>query len=245
MKKVLYPSMDVLYDMQDKGVDMYKYLLVKAIESLIVDYVNYPRKGSILLSQYKYLLENEDIVHTICMMYPEEKKYSEVARNDLRLYLKCLSDLENKNNIDDSAIIGFDDVTLRCNSAIQGTVIALNNILRNNPKYRFEYSENKLFEDIFSGRIKLDSFGDNYSIDRVLNSLIEIDPSYLSYLNSYCHGEYKEWINRYFERYDIDSNAGKEYRKKDILTNPDNEIKQLIKCITKDKDNLYKTMIRK
>ena len=66
MKKIYFPNMDKLHQIQSivGGDNTYRYLLVKAIESLIVDGINYPNKG-ILKSAYKYIKENPDIVHSI------------------------------------------------------------------------------------------------------------------------------------------------------------------------------------
>ena len=81
MKKVYIPTMDELYQMQDmtNGQSIYKYILIKAIESLVIDGVNYPNKG-ILKNAYKYLKENPDIAYAICRMYPSEIKYSEPGK---------------------------------------------------------------------------------------------------------------------------------------------------------------------
>ena len=89
MKKVYIPTMDELYQMQDitDGHSIYKYILIKAIESLIIDGINYPNKG-MLKSAYKYLRENPDIAYAICKLYPEEIKYSEYAKNTRNQYLQ-------------------------------------------------------------------------------------------------------------------------------------------------------------
>ena len=86
MKQVYVPTMDELYLIQDEvtGYNLYKYLLVKAIESLIMEGINLPNKG-ILKNAYKYLRENPEIAYAVCRLYPEEIKYSEYARNDMDL----------------------------------------------------------------------------------------------------------------------------------------------------------------
>ena len=91
MKKVYVPTMDELYQMQDItcGHSMYKYILIKAIESLIIDGINNQNKG-ILKHAYKYLRENPDIAYAICSLYPEEIKYSEYAKNDTILCLDLI-----------------------------------------------------------------------------------------------------------------------------------------------------------
>ena len=96
MKKVYVPTMDELYLMQDisNGQSMYKYILIKAIESLIITGINFKDKG-ILKKAYKYLRENPNIAYAICSLYPEEIKYSEYAMNDIDL---CLNTINRKNN---------------------------------------------------------------------------------------------------------------------------------------------------
>ena len=100
MKKVYMPSTKDLYIMQDKGMNIYKYLLVKAIESIIMESVVYKKNESILLNIYKYLRENIDINLAICSIYPEEIKHSLYAKNDIKLCLKLTStDYEQDKSI--------------------------------------------------------------------------------------------------------------------------------------------------
>lgn len=80
MKEVFMPSMDELYKMQDMGADIKLYLYAKAIEALCIEYNNFPRKGSILKNEFKYIREDEKITQAVCMMYPREIEFSEVSK---------------------------------------------------------------------------------------------------------------------------------------------------------------------
>lgn len=161
MKKVYMPTMDELYQMQEmtNGFSMYKYILIKAIESLIIDGKNYPNKG-ILKSAYKYLRENPDIAYAICRMYPEEIKYSECAQNDINLCLKLL----DEKSIDNHNIFNLDRLqyfenglgVLTNDGVIQTTAHILASSLPNTPQYRFEYQENSLLDAIFYREIKVE-----------------------------------------------------------------------------------------
>ena len=67
MKEMYVPTMDELYLMQDMGSNIYRYLVAKVVEKLILEGVNTPAKG-MLKSAYKYLRENY-----------ENMTYSEIA----------------------------------------------------------------------------------------------------------------------------------------------------------------------
>ena len=89
MKRVFIPSMNELYQMQDMKVNLYKYLLVKAIELITVQGVNHPGNG-ILKNTYSYLKEEPCIASAICSMYPEELKHSLIATADIDLCLNLI-----------------------------------------------------------------------------------------------------------------------------------------------------------
>ena len=93
-----------------------------------------------------------------------------------------------------------------------------------NPKYRFEYKDSKILEDIFMGRIDpkvipLDS--------EMIFRLSTIEPYYG--LKSKDEELLREGMRLYTERYGIDY----ECDSKDILTNQTTEVKRLIKCINR------------
>lgn len=243
-KKLYMPSMDELYKMQDmaddKGMSMYKYLLAKAVEALIIDGVNAPKKG-ILKTAYKYLRENEDIVHSICMMYPMESIYSDIAKYDSDLCKKLISEnIDNSiYNLDNLSLFNEDTLS---NYNIEYDVISmLANKLSSNPKYRFEYQGNKLLDDIFDRKFDYSSSFISYTKDDIWNKLMKLEPAYvftedkelLEELNTEIgiKNKFMSSINAYSSKYNISNIKGYDYQGKDILTNPDENVKKLIKCI--------------
>jgi len=255
MKKVFMPSMDELYQMQDKGANIYKYILVKAIESLICNGINYPSKG-ILEGAQKYLRENPEIARAICTLYPNEIIYSEAAKNDINLAVRLM---DYKKHVENGLnyLCRFDSSVLTNTHVLTNAILKLEQELINNPSYRFEYIRNSaltlqnresegLLDKIFNREIS-----DNdlmmvlYSKrEEVIKALANIEPSYCIKLsedyfsnkfyskNEYIRTEYlHSGIANYAERYGISPTVGTEYFGKDILSNPDTEVKRLIKCI--------------
>lgn len=246
MKKIYMPTMDELYLMQDMvtGYNLYKYILVKAIESLIMDGTNYPKKG-ILKSAYRYLRENPEIAYAICRMYPEEIKYSEYAKNDIQL---CV-DLITSKSKQDTSIYDLDELSrfedglgvLSNQHVITITANALATKLSTTPKYRFEYKESSLLDDIFLCKIPTEDIPNISARDFTL-----IDPAYTIKLNEQQLAsfvpEYEDKaptlersINAYAERYRVTGFEGYVYHDKDILTNPEPDVKRLLKCINEHK----------
>ena len=242
MKQVYVPTMDELYQMQDmvNAHNLYKYILIKTIESLIMEGIIYPNKG-MLKSTYKYLRENPEIAYAICRMYPEEIKYSESAQNDIRLCVDLIKD----KFIQDKIIYRLDNLkhfenglgVLSNQRVIQDTANILATKLPQNPQYRFEYKQNTLLDNIFACQISTTDINNKSSYD-----FISIEPAYtikldehqmINLIDKYGDetGILKNSINRYAERYGITGRDGWEYRDKDILTNPDENVKRLLKCI--------------
>ena len=234
MKEMYVPTMDELYLMQDMGGNVYKYLVAKVIEKLILEGINTPAKG-MLKSAYKYLKEDYDVASAVCTLYPEEMKYSEILRYDSSFCLKLIEEpkpldrsLDNLSYFDTSA---FNNIPV-----MNKTITRLNKVLLDNPKYRFTYKQSKLLDDIFLGRVNLDTIGYD---EKIL--LASIEPAYLvkyyEYYSSLLEGTktpdevLKTSIFDYCNRYDIANWLGQKYRNKDILTNQPTEVKRLIKCI--------------
>lgn len=234
MKEMYVPTMDELYLMQDMGGNVYKYLVAKTAERLILEGINTPAKG-MLKSAYKYLKEDYDVASAVCTLYPEEMKYSEILRYDSSFCLKLIEEpkpldrsLDNLSYFDTSA---FNNIPV-----MNKTITRLNKVLLDNPKYRFTYKQSKLLDDIFLGRVNLDTIGYD---EKIL--LASIEPAYLvkyfEYYSSLLKGTktpdevLKTSIFDYCHRYDIANWLGQKYRNKDILTNQPTEVKRLIKCI--------------
>lgn len=234
MKEMYVPTMDELYLMQDMGSNIYRYLVAKVIERLILEGVNTPAKG-MLKSAYKYLRENYDVASAVCTLYPEEMQYSEILKYDSSF---CLKLIEEPKPLDTSLdnLSYFDEGTLSNVSVMNKTITRLNKVLIDNPKYRFTYKQSKLLDDIFLGRVNLDNIG--YDEKMLLTS---IEPAYLvkyyqNYLKSFEGTKDLKQVLEYgiFDfcyRYNVSNWLGSEYKGKDILTNQPTEVKRLIKCI--------------
>lgn len=220
MKKIFIPSMDDLYKMQDMHINILPYLYAKAIERLCVEYNNYPKMGSILRNEYKYLREDPVIAKAICMMYPNEVIYSDVVKYDTDLAMKLIGEPKNNDiyRLDNLSYFGNN---LDSNLLIQREVInILYNELTNNPKYRFEYRDSRLLDDIFMGRFDTTLFLD----DMAKEQLGYIEPYYGIDSDMLCN-----MMKRYVNRYGI----GYENNDGDILTNQTTEVKRLFRCINR------------
>ena len=234
MKEMYVPTMDELYLMQDMGSNIYRYLVAKVVERLILEGVNTPAKG-MLKSAYKYLRENYDVASAVCTLYPEEMQYSEILKYDPSFCLKLIGEPKPLDTSLDN-LSYFDEGTLSNVSVMNKTITRLNKVLIDNPKYRFTYKQSKLLDDIFLGRVNLDNIG--YDEKMLLAS---IEPVYLvkyyqNYLKSFEGTKDLKQVLEYgiFDfcyRYNVSNWLGSEYKGKDILTNQPTEVKRLIKCI--------------
>ncbi len=224
MKKILMPTYSELYEMQDMHVNILPYLYAKAVERLCIEYNNYPRRGSILDGEYKYLREDFNIVFGICSMYPKEIKYSQVAQYDIDLAMRLIREEDNFD------IYRLDNLSLFSDSVSDNIFITreviriLSEEIGKNPKYRFEYKDSKILNDIFMGRIDPMVM----SLDRdMLLHLSSIEPYYG--LKSKDYDLLREGMRLYTKRYGIDY----VYDNRDILSNQSSEVKRLIKCINR------------
>ena len=234
MKEMYVPTMEELYLMQDMGSNIYRYLVAKVVERLILEGINTPAKG-MLKSTYKYLRENYDVALAVCSLYPGEMQYSEILKYDSSFCLKLIEEPKQLDNSLDN-LSYFDNSALSNIPVISKTITRLNKVLKNNPKYRFTYKQSKLLDDIFLGRVNLD----NISYDEKL-LLASIEPAYVAkyygYYFSLLEGTktpdevLKTSIFDYCNRYNVSNCLGSEYKEKDILTNQPTEVKRLIKCI--------------
>ena len=243
-KKIYVPDRDELCLMQEMGANVYKYLYVKAIELLTLEGLKISKKG-ILNCDYKYILEDPNIVRAVCRMYPEEILRSPIAKDDVDLCLDVISDK-------DSSIYNLDNLTKFNPEILQGMYLAKKVVemlylkLKLNPKYRFEYIPNSLLDSIFSGHITDEGFYDKV----MLQQLSIVEPAYLVTTEVDYGidrvGLLRSSVSDYASRYGIDSYFGEEYRGKDIFTNPDEKVKRLFKTIKKRYDYIYEQpLIRK
>jgi hypothetical protein len=244
MKKVFMPSMDELYQMQDKGANIYKYIMIKAIESLVCNGLTYPSVG-ILKNAFNYLKEDPEIARAICTLYPEEMLYSSTARNDMELALRLMKANETRTSGLDYLCM-FDPSVLSNLTILREAILLLENELKVNPKYRFEYygsdlrffkhGNGRLLDAIFNREISYDEimFMPNNLREKVIASLTNIEPAYV---NNFGISEREKQqylssgINNYADRYGVSADVGTEYVGMDILTNPDQNVKRLLRCI--------------
>ena len=245
MKQVYMPTQDELYIMQDRGLNIYKYLLVKAIESIIMDAKVYNNNGSrILENVYKYLREDPYIVYSICRMYPEEIPYSDIAKNDTTLCLQLTSPEYNRDNsiynLDNLSYFEDGICVLSNRFVMDQTIKTLIEKLPNSPRYRFEYRKNKLLDSIFNCEL------DSIFLTTPMIELAKIDPAYIlryndTELNNLFQSKetqnftLNELVNIYGNRYGIPTYDCNYYKNQDILTNPEPEVKRLLKCINQRK----------
>lgn len=255
MKKVFMPSMDELYKMQELNVNLYKYIFVKAVESLICNGLNYPSKG-IFENAPKYLRENLDMARAVCTMYPDEMIYSETSRNDIQLAISLMNSSEKRESGLDH-LSKFDINVLNNPTVLKSAILLLEKELVENPKYRFEYIGKELRYLNKGAGVLLDNiFGRNIGEQElmfiagsarkeVVKSLINIEPAYAISLPMDYFRKYPTYvadssdvsialgsgINNYADRYGLPIGLGIEYNGQDILTNPDKNVKRLLKCI--------------
>lgn len=236
MKKIFMPSMDELYKMQDVGANIYKYLFAKAVESIVLHGINSDDK-EILKNTYKYLRENPYMAYSICMMYPSEIKNSEIAMLETRLCLNLLEKRQNSaSNLD---YLSYFDNSVLNNSLLLRTVVSmLEDELKRNPRYRFEYKDNILLDRILNRAV---AEHDTKFDKELLISLLNIEPAYgtlfceslFDLCNLNKNGCIRASVSDYAARYYIPVDLGDEYYGKDILTNPDTEVRRLLRCINK------------
>lgn len=254
MKQVFMPSMDELYQMQELGANIYKYILIKAIESLICNGLNYPYAG-ILKSAYNYLREDAEISRAICTLYPDEIQFSNISSSDIELCNRLLHSTYDENRVCGlDQLCMFDTAVYRNSIILKEAILLFDKELRENPRYRFEYTGNfakrgagRLLDDILNRKISDNELMFLFGESRVtvVKALTRIEPSYaISLPDSYFEGHLglsametrisclHSGIYNYGERYGISKNVGVAYTSsRDILSNPDQNVKRLIRCI--------------
>lgn len=247
MRKIYMPTENELYQMQGiiGGDHMYKYLLIKAIEALIVNGLNYPARG-ILRNADEDIKNDSAIVHRIGLLYPYEIEHSQVAMNDSELCSKLLNGLEDRSIYGLDNLSRFSDEVNYYPKVIKQTVSTLADKLLDMPRYRFEYHQSPLLESIFGCDTSL---LDHCSGPVILRELVDIEPGYalkLSDKDIEKHDMFSNRVNllfdgfnQYRERYELSNYSEGKYAGKDILTDKDENVKRLIRTIYHDKNNLY------
>lgn len=260
MKKVFVPTKEELIRMQGLGANVYKYLLVKAIESTIVYGLKNPKNGSILETSYKDMKSNFYIERAVCKLYPEEIIYSKGECYSVEACLDAIETKKHNCSLDNLAY--FDNSTLGNGLVMEKAITMLEEELRNNPRYRFEYMDNTLLNKIFNGEI----FDIDYESiaksnrEEVFKALCKIEPYYAYALNTEFNSSNFTMnlalniaIDAYAKRYGISPNAYDYYEGADVFDEeteinydgikcyPGREAKKLIRSINRTN----KTLTRK
>lgn len=144
--------------------------------------------------------------------------YSDIVKYDAGLAMKLISEPKN-NDIYRLDNISYFGNNLDSNLLIQKEVIRiLYNEIYSNPKYRFEYKNSNILDDIFMGRFNTTLFLD------------DITKKQLGYIEPYYGLDsdmLSNMMERYVNRYGIDYTSNNN----DILTNQTIEVKRLFRCI--------------
>ena len=237
MKKVYIPSDETLDKMQELAGSkyLYCYMLAKAVESIVI---NKAPDKNILEDETKSIREDYYIQKAICYLYPEQVAYSECMQMENSFALDLLKRQPSNIIYNIDSIRHFDPMILYSTDVVYKVVSMLSQELPNTPTYRFEYKDNQLLDSIFG--CELDKL-----IKRLYGSqihyardLIKIEPAYGVLLPDKYFASLVDrgasllsGISGYRNRYGISSVVGNEYRNQDILSNPDSNVKKLMKCI--------------
>lgn len=237
MKKVYIPSDETLEKMQELvgSKYLYCYILAKAVESIVM---NKSLDKNLLEDETKAIREDYFIQKAICYLYPEQVVYSECMQMENSFALDLLKRQPSNIIYNIDSIRHFDPMILYSTDVVYKVVSMLSQELPNTPTYRFEYKDNQLLDSIFG--CELDKL-----IKRLYGSqihyardLIKIEPAYGILLPDkafICQENrislLQSGISRYHNRYGISSVIGNEYANQDILSNPDTNVKKLMKCI--------------
>lgn len=237
MKKLYVPTMEELYTMQDMGANVYKYLMIKAVESIVLEGKNYPSKG-ILKNAYKYVQEDPYLSYMISLMYPSEVQYSKISQDNISLVSRLIGEQEPTRTIYNlDRLVMFSDKTLQDPNVIDGVLSVLNANIDVTPQYRFDYKYNELLERIFSTKLakglEMNSFDPT-------DILAKIEPGYaLALTDEFFKGTSREKIlknaiDAYATRYGFINPTTLDYDLEEI--NPETkldskEAKRLIRCI--------------
>ena len=237
MKKVYIPTIDEMRYMQNMGVNIYQYLLSKTIESLVMTDVVYEEEDMFEVS-YEELSSFPEIIYTIAKMYPERISTSEQASKDINLCRKLIPVIAKSNQ----SINGLDymrqfsDEVLANPKIINEIIQTLANNLQTSPRYRFEYQEpNNVLDNLFAREIPKDIIS-----NKVIDEIICLEPAYLTELSELLHKQkdakeipsiVMRGSTRYASRHDIDINPFSNNQNNDVLTNPNERVKKLLKVL--------------
>ncbi len=243
-RPIYIPTEEDIYRLQQiknsndiNKVDIYGYLVAKAVEKLIIDF-NFLRYKDIPV------VDIPEIIHGVCSIYPKEVYNSEIAKYDADLCHKILS-----RKIDPE-VTKLDNLSMFAPSVqFNRTTISivldiLDDKLKENPKYRFIYDSNGLLDAIFGvdyqeflsqpyyNKEKLIHLDPIYAIKFDSRGLMpEIISSDERLINYRLGCLLNEGIRKYKERYDLGEYIGYDYEEEDMTNPKSNQVKKLIKYL--------------
>ena len=252
-KKMYLPTEENLYELQRikdvndfNEVNTYAYLILKAIEKVLVDRAN----GIPFGQMDDYILNIKDVIHGICWVYPKEIETFEKAKQDDDLCIGLLTKEKDSSIYNLDYLAKFDvpePLNIQYFSlVIEKTLNILNEKLTNNPEYRFNYKESNLLDSIFNvdlEKLENSSFG-------FFNKLMKIDATYIFGYNPkndvqlpfkeddkvVMHRKalfFQAGIREMLKRYDLSQFIGYDYQKVDITKTSDEKIKRLKRFLSK------------
>lgn len=237
MKKVYMPSDETLDKMQELAGSeyLYRYILAKAVESIVM---NKSLDKNLLEDETKAIREDYYIQKAICYLYPEQVAYSECMQMENSFALDLLKRQPSNiiYNIDN--IRHFEPMTQYSYDVIRKVISILVQELPKTPTYRFEYKDNPLLDSIFECELNKLIKGIYGCQVYYAGDLIKLEPAYGVLLPDEAFASQidritslQSGISRYHNRYGIPSVTGNKYANQDILSNPDANVKKLMKCI--------------
>lgn len=239
MKKLYIPTMEELKLMEDMGANVYKYLLIKTVESLVLDGRNYPSKG-VLKNAYKYLQEDPYISYMISLLYPSEVQYSKVSSANVSLCARLITQPQQDRSIYTlDRLASFPKETIHDSVIVDSTLMQLDQNLARTPQYRFEYQTSSLLEDVFSTELAKTIEMNGFIPTEVLS---KIEPGYaLALSDEFFEGTSREEVlkkglEEYTKRYGFVGENALDY---DLMIESDirlenEKTKRLIRCIDKN-----------
>lgn len=234
MKKIYIPTEEELKKIQQlSGNDkLYMYILTKVVEKML-------NEGMIIKNGDKELITIPEIASAICYVYPQEIMYSDIAKQDLNLFMRLIERIPN-NSVEYFEYLFDASTTIQYDQNLVSKLITLLcQRLHDNPRYRFNYKESDILNSIF----EIDYLRFNNYNNETKDNLMTIDPIYLiKFLEDSkidrdiireSGNRLSDKINTYSSRYGINKEIGFNYRTRDILKRPDEKVKKLVRFMNK------------
>ena len=236
MRHIYIPTIEEfkIIELLSGNDSLYKYILTKTVEKLI-------NEGGLIKNTDKELTNIPELATAICYIYPQEIMHSDIAKNDLNLFVRLLSsDFDYNNNSDNLNYLHEASKDVQYNEKVVLRALKILNLkLQKDPAYRFNYRRSDLLDSIF-GVDYLKFIGYDEQIKDILMS---IDPIYLikflktTKLNKEIAQEQgnklKEKIDTYSLRYGINPSVGEQYKQINILKRPDEKVRRLVRELNK------------